>query len=106
MELYSSRNVCARYTCESDKAIHRMTLRNSCISVKIGMELSEPFDTVRGFRQGNRLACNLFNFVLQSVPRKAGVGIEDNFRIRSNSELYKLLNDIEASQHIYIQRLR
>ena len=30
----------------------RMTLSNSYSSVKVGMDLSEPFETVRGFRQG------------------------------------------------------
>ena len=33
--------------------------------------LSEPFDTVRGFRQGDHLSCDLFNFVMESVMRKA-----------------------------------
>ena len=50
-----------------------MTLSNSCSSVKVGMDLSEPFDTVRGFRQGDPLSCDLFNFVMESVLRKAGV---------------------------------
>ena len=51
----------------------KMTLSNSYSSVKIAMELSEPFDTVRGFTQGNHLSCDLFNFVMESVQRKAGV---------------------------------
>ena len=37
------------------------------------MDLSEPFDTVRGFRQGDPLSCDLFNFVMESVLQKAGV---------------------------------
>ena len=45
-----------------------MTLCNSRSSVKVGIDLSEPFDTVRGFRQGN-----LFNLVMESVLRMAGV---------------------------------
>ena len=51
----------------------RMTLRNSCSSVKVGKDLSEPFHTVRGFRQGDPLSCDLFNFFLESVLRQAGV---------------------------------
>ena len=43
----------------------RMTLSNSCSSVKIGMDLSEPFDTVRGFKQGDLLSRD-FNFVIES----------------------------------------
>ena len=47
-----------------------MTLSNSCSSVKIGIDLSEPFDTIRGFRQGDPLSCDLFNFIMESVLRK------------------------------------
>ena len=46
----------------------RMKFSNSCSSF-----LSEPFDTVRGFRQGDPLSCDLFKFVMESVLRKAGV---------------------------------
>ena len=55
----------------------RMTLRNSCNSVKVGMGLTEPFDTVRGFRQGDLLSCDCFNFVMESVLRKAGMRRND-----------------------------
>ena len=51
----------------------RMTLSNSCSCVKVGKDLSEPFDTERGFRQGDPISCDLFNFLLVSVLRKAGV---------------------------------
>ena len=51
----------------------RTTLSNSRSSVKVGMDISEPFDTARGFRQGDPLSCDLFNFVMESVLRKAGV---------------------------------
>ena len=37
------------------------------------MDPSEPFDTVQSIRQGNPLSCNLFNFVIESVLRKAEV---------------------------------
>ena len=50
-----------------------MTLSNSCSYVKEGKDLSESFDTVRGFRQANPLSYDLFNFLLESVLRKAGV---------------------------------
>ena len=50
----------------------RMTLSNSCSFVKVGKDLSVPFDTVRAFRQGEPLSCDLFNFLLESVLRKAG----------------------------------
>ena len=51
----------------------RMTLRNSWSSIKFGKDLSVPFDSMRGFRQGDLLSCDLFNFLLESVLRKAGV---------------------------------
>ena len=50
-----------------------MTLSNSCNSVKVGKDLSEPFDTVRGFREEDTLLCDLFNFIMMSVLWKAGV---------------------------------
>ena len=39
-----------------------VTLSNSCSSVQVRMDLTEPFHTVRGFRQGDPLSCDLFNF--------------------------------------------
>ena len=50
-----------------------MTLSNTTSSVKIGLNLSEPFDTKRGFRQGDPLSCTLFNLLMEGVLRKAGV---------------------------------
>ena len=47
----------------------RMTLSNSCSSVKVAKDLSEPLDTVRGFRQGDSLSCELFNFLMEGVHR-------------------------------------
>ena len=37
------------------------------------MDFSESFNTVRGFRQGDPLAGDLFDFVMESVLRKARV---------------------------------
>ena len=51
----------------------RLTLSNSCSSVKVGKDLPEPFDTVRGFRQGNPLSCDVFNFFMEIALRRAGV---------------------------------
>ena len=49
----------------------RITLSNSSSSVKVAKGLTEPLDTVRGFRQGDPLSCDFFNFVLKRS--KAGV---------------------------------
>ena len=48
-------------------------ISNSRSSVKVGMDLSEPFVTVQGFRQGDTLSGDLFNFVTESVLRKTGM---------------------------------
>ena len=49
-----------------------MTMSNTTSSVKVGAEISEPFDTLRGFRQGDPLSCNLFNLIMEAVIRRAG----------------------------------
>ena len=51
----------------------RMTLSNTCSSVKVGNDLSETFNTERGFRQGDPLSCDLFNIIMEGILRKAGV---------------------------------
>ena len=53
-----------------------MTLSNSCSSVKVGMHLSETFNTVRSFRQGDPLSRDLFNFVMEC---SAGDGNESQW---------------------------
>ena len=107
-----------------------MTLSNSWSSVKLGKHLSEPIDTVRGFRQGDRLSCDLFNFLLESVYsclhtpttltslgarcemsslrlRKifGPVRVGDDYRIRTNRQLYELFNGVDVAKRISTQRL-
>ena len=53
--------------------LSRMTLSNSCSSDKVGMDLFVPFVAVRGFRPSDPLSFDLFNFLSESVLRKAGV---------------------------------
>ena len=55
----------------------RMTLSNSCNFVKVKMNLSEPFDIALDFRQNDPLSCDLFNFVMESDLRKAGLRRND-----------------------------
>lgn len=45
----------------------RATLTNSCSYIKIEKNHSEPFDTLRGFRQGDHISCDHFNIVLRKV---------------------------------------
>ena len=49
----------------------KMTLLNTSSAVRIGKDLSEPFDTKRGFRQGDSLSCDFFNLMLESIVRAA-----------------------------------
>lgn len=50
----------------------RKTLSNTNSSVNIEIYLFESFNTLRGFRQGNPLSCNLFNIVTESGLWTAG----------------------------------
>ncbi|XP_049301820.1 LINE-1 retrotransposable element ORF2 protein isoform X6 [Bactrocera dorsalis] len=49
----------------------KLTLSNTKSSVRIGKNLSEPFDTKRGFRQGDSLSCDFFNLLLEKIIRAA-----------------------------------
>ena len=51
----------------------RMTLSKAESSVKFRSDFSEPFVAMRGFRQGDPQSCDLFNFVMNTVLRKAFV---------------------------------
>ena len=51
----------------------RMTLSASTCSVLIGKDLTTPFDTKRGFRQGDSLSCDFFNIMMEKIVRAAGL---------------------------------
>jgi len=48
-------------------------MTNVQCSVKIQSHLSEPIPTTRGVKQGNALACLLFNIALERVIRDSGI---------------------------------
>ena len=48
-----------------------MTLTNTQCVVQVGKELSEPFETKNGFRQGDTLSCDFFNLVMEKIMRTA-----------------------------------
>ena len=50
-----------------------MTLRNAQCVVKIGADLTEPFDAKRGFRQGDSLSCDFFNLIMEKIIRAPGL---------------------------------
>jgi sorting nexin-29 len=51
----------------------KLTMTNNCAMVKLRDVLSRQFDTKEGVRQGNQLACLLFNISLEKVIRDAEV---------------------------------
>jgi hypothetical protein len=50
-----------------------MTMENTKSQVRIQADLSDPITTRKGLRQGDSLACLLFNLALELVVRKAGI---------------------------------
>ena len=61
-----------------------MTLTDTKSSVKIGKDLTEPFYTRRGLKQGDGLSCNLFNIVMEMIMRKAAVNTSGTIFNRSH----------------------
>lgn len=51
----------------------KATMAKTICKVKVQNELSEAFETTRGIRQGDGLACLLFNLALEMAIRKSGV---------------------------------
>ena len=48
-------------------------MENSQGRIKLQSELTEPFVTINGIRQGDSLACLLFNIILEKIIRNAGI---------------------------------
>lgn len=51
----------------------QLTLEKVECRVRVGGDISEPFETTNGLRQGDALSCILFNIALEKVVRSAGV---------------------------------
>jgi exonuclease III len=51
----------------------RGTLQGVRCQVKIGGELSQPFDSLTGLKQGDGLSTTLFNIALECVVRRSGI---------------------------------
>ena len=60
-----------------------MTLRSTKCQVKVQGDLSDPFNTKKGLRQGDGLACLLFNLALEWVIRKSGLDYRGTIYNRS-----------------------
>ena len=48
-----------------------MTLNNTSCSDLVGKDFTTPFDTKRGFRQGDFLSCDFFNLIMERFVRAA-----------------------------------
>ena len=54
-------------------SLKRMTMENTKSQVRIRFDLSDSIITKKGLRQGDSLACLLFNLALEKVVRNAGI---------------------------------
>jgi len=54
-------------------SVTQMTIENTQSQVRIQTDLSELIATKKGLRQGDSLACLLFNLALEKAVRKAGI---------------------------------
>jgi hypothetical protein len=50
-----------------------MTMGKTICAIKLGNETSDTFITYKGLRQGDALACNIFNLALEKIVRDANV---------------------------------
>lgn len=60
----------------------KATMSRVICRVKVQNELSEPFETVRGIRQGDGLACLLFNLALEKVIKQSKVNREGTILLK------------------------
>ena len=56
----------------------QMTMSQVLCQVKVGGLLSDPFETARGLRQGDALACLLFNIALEKAIRDSKITTSGN----------------------------
>jgi len=55
------------------RSLTPMTMENTKSHVRIQSDLSDSIITKKGLRQGDSLACLLFNIALEKVVRNAGI---------------------------------
>ncbi|XP_054089770.1 LINE-1 retrotransposable element ORF2 protein isoform X1 [Zeugodacus cucurbitae] len=72
----------------------KLTLSNTKSSVMIGKDFSEPFDTKRGFRQGDSLSCDFFNLMLEKIIRAAELNREGTI-FNKSVQLLAYADDID-----------
>lgn len=68
--------------CRNVRAKFIRLQNNGSSSVKVEKYIYETFNIVQGFKQLNALSCDLFNFDVESVIRKAGEHRQGTFVIK------------------------
>ena len=72
----------------------KATMERVMCYVRVSGELSEPFESRRGLRQGDGLSCLLFNVGLEGVVRKAGIDTSGTILYKS-VQLLGFADDID-----------
>jgi hypothetical protein len=74
--------------------IMKITMKNSVTQICIQSSLSEPLKVKNGLRQGDPLACLLFNIVLKKAVRKANIQITGHIFHRS-AQILAYADDVD-----------
>ena len=82
-----------------------MTLKNAQCIVKVGNNLSEPFNAKRGFRQADSLTWDFFNMLMEKIIGAAGLRHTGTFFYKSVMPL-AYADDIDKLRPLALSSLR
>lgn len=74
----------------------KMTMQNIVCHVKIKCDTSRPFEPKNGLRQGDALACLLFNLALEKVVRDSNINASGNLYTKS-VQLLAYADDVDIA---------
>jgi sorting nexin-29 len=77
----------------------KLTMKNIICNVRIQNDISDDFNTVNGLRQGDGLACLLFNIALEKVIRDAQIQMNGTI-FNKSVQILAYADDIEAFKSI------
>ena len=72
-----------------------MTLQDTWSCVKAAGGVSEKFQTLRGFRQGDALSCSFFNILLEMIMRAAEIDTM-NMITNKSTQILGYADDIDV----------
>ncbi|WP_432652626.1 reverse transcriptase domain-containing protein [Proteus terrae] len=75
--------------------LSQMTLQDTWSCVKAAEGVSEQFQTLRGFRQGDALSCSFFNILLEMIMRAAEIDTK-NMITNKSTQILGYADDIEV----------